>query len=368
MGVTLALSTLCENPGRRTGLSTFFPEFVGAARRIYPDVAWLVFAGRDTPWSDDDPGVAVCRDFSSNEHPLRRLAADHLRVAPEARRRGAAALVTVGFMPLRSAGLPVAMQVFAFGDRAATDPIRRAYRNWALSRGLRDASLVIANSAWTRSRLGPAGAAALVSPEGLQHARFRPDGPRGLAGLPPRYLLWASNFYPYKRADRALAAYATLSEERRAQFPLVLAGGEWGEGRSRAQAKARSLGIERDVRFLGWVEDADLPALCRGAQAYVLSTALESFGRGALETMACGCPGVLQDLPVLREVAGEAALYVDYDDVPAAGASLEAICSDGALRSRLAEAGLARAGTFSFERLARERVGALLERLGRGAS
>ena len=366
MGVTLALSTLCENPGRRTGLSTFFPEFVGAARRIYPDVGWLVFAGRRAPWSDGDPGVVVCRDFSSNEHPVRRLAADHLRVASEARRRGAAALFTVGFTPLRSAGLPVAMQVFAFADPSATDPLRRTYRSWAVSRGLRSASLVIANSEWTRAQLGPRGAAALVSPEGLQHERFRPDGPKGLAGLPPRYLLWASNFYPYKRAERALAAYAGLSADRRGEYPLVLAGGDWGGGRARAQAEARRHGIEGNVRFLGWIDDGDLPALFRGARAHVLSTALESFGRSVLEAMACGCPSVLQDLPVLREVAGDAALYADFADAGAAARALEAACADDALRGRLSEAGLARAASFSFERLARERVGGLLGRLGKG--
>jgi glycosyltransferase involved in cell wall biosynthesis len=367
MGVTLALSTLCENPDRRTGLSTFFPEFVAAARRLRPDVTWLVFAGKEAPWAGDDPGVEVCRAFPSNEHPLGRIAADHLRVAPEARRRGAAALLTVGFLPLRSAGLPVAMQVVAFDDPRAAGGLRRAYRRWALGRGLQGAALVIANSWWTRSRLGPSAAPVLVSPEGLQRDRFRPDGPKGLAGLPPRYLLWASNFYPYKRAELALAAYAGLAAERRAQFPLLLAGGDWGGGRARAEAAARRLGLERDVRFLGWVEDAELPALYRGAQAYVLSTAQESFGRGALEAMACGCPAVLQDLPVLREVAGDAALYVDYGGMSGAASALEAICADAALRFRLSAAGIERARGFSFERLARERVGAILERVGRAA-
>src|SRR5690606_3667785 len=42
--LTLALTTLCENPRRRTGLSTLWPEWVRAARRLYPHVHWLVFA------------------------------------------------------------------------------------------------------------------------------------------------------------------------------------------------------------------------------------------------------------------------------------------------------------------------------------
>lgn len=363
MRVTLALSTLCENPGRRTGLSTLFPELVAHARRAHPEVSWIVFAGRDAPWPGGDPGVELCRDFPSNEHPVLRLVADHLRVAPEARRRGAAMLLTVGFFPLRCAGLPVAMHVVAVDNPRQGDRMRAAYRRWAVARGLRRAALVIANSSWTRSRLGPVAAPVIVSPEGLRHDLFKPEGPRGAPGAPPRYILWASNLYGYKRIELALAAYAGLAPERRSELPLVVAGGDWAEGRARAEAAARRLGIARDVRFLGWVEDRDLPSLYRGAHAHVLSTSRESFGRSVLEAMACGCPSVIQDLQVLREVAGESAVYVDYADAPLASGALERVCADGALRKSLSESGVERSMRFSFERLARERVGAVLERL-----
>jgi len=364
MRVKLALSTLCENPGRRTGLSTLFPEFVAHARRLYPEVSWLVFAGRGAPWPGGDPAVELCRDFPSNERPLRRLLADHLRVAPEARLRGAAALLTVGFFPMRPAGLPVAMHVLAVGQPQNADPIRSAYRRWAVARGLDRAALVIANSAWTRSRLGPGRAPVIVSPEGLRHDVFGPGGARGAPGAPPRYLLWVSNLYPYKRIELALAAYARLSPQRRSEFPLVVAGGDWAGGRGRAEAAARRLGIGGDVRFLGWVDDAVLAPLYRGAHAHILSTSQESFGRSMLEAMACGCPSVIQDLPVLREVAGECALCVDYADPSLASGAMERICADAALRAQLGAAGIERSRQFSFERLARERVGAILAALG----
>jgi len=362
--VKLAISTLCENPGRRTGLSTLFPEFVAQARRAYPEVSWIVFAGSGAPWPDGDPAVELCRSFPSNERPLRRLLADHLKVAPEARRRGAAALLTVGFFPVRSAGLPVAMHVFAVGQPQKGGAIRSAYRRWAVARGLDRAALVIANSSWTRSRLGPARAPVIVSPEGLRHDVFGPGGPRGAPGAPRKYLLWVSNLYPYKRIELALAAYARLAPERRSEFPLVVAGGDWAGGRRSAEAAAGRLGIARDVRFLGWVDDAVLAPLYRGALAHVLSTSQESFGRSVLEAMACGCPGVIQDLPVLREVAGDCALYVDFADPLLASRTLERICADGALRAQLSAAGIERSGQYSFERLARERVGAILARLG----
>jgi glycosyltransferase involved in cell wall biosynthesis len=368
MPVKLALSTLCENPGRRTGLSTLFPEFIRHARRIYPGVSWLVFVGRDAPWEVDDPGVEVCRSFVSNEHPLRRLAADHFRVATEARRRHAEALLTVGFQPLLAEGLPVAMHVLAVDAPGTGGGPRSVYRRWAIASGLERAQVVITNSAWARAQLGPASGRVLVSPEGLRHDLFRPDGPRGAPGVAGSYILWASNFYPYKRIELALAAYAGLPSETRRRLPFVVAGGDWAGARPRAEAVVMRLGISGDVHFIGWVGDALLPALYRGARAHVLSTSYETFGRSVLESMACGCPSVLQDLPVLREVAGPCARYVDFGDTAAATAALAEVATDERSRAELCSAGIARAGEFGFERLARERVGAVLAVLGKAAA
>jgi glycosyltransferase involved in cell wall biosynthesis len=364
MRVKLALSTLCENPSERTGLSTLFPELVAHSRRLFPEVGWIIFAGKEAAWPDGDPAVEVCRDFPSNERPLQRIMADHFGVANEARLRGAAALLTVGFFPLRPAGLPVAMHVLAAGRTGGG--VRHAYRRRAVARGLDRAALVIVNSAWMRSQLGPARAPVIVSPEGVRHDLFRPDGPSGARGLSGRYLLWASNLYPYKRFELALSAYAGLAPKLRSEFPLVVVGGDWEGGRARAEAEAARLGIQGDVRFLGWVADGDLPALYRGAQAHLLSTAQETFGRSVLEAMACGCPNVLQDLPVLREVAGESALYVDFAEPAAATRLLEQACAGSGGRAQLIAAGLARSRMFSFERLARERVGAVLSAIGAG--
>jgi glycosyltransferase involved in cell wall biosynthesis len=363
MGLKLALSTLCENPARRTGLSTLFPEFIVQARRLYPEVSWLVFAGKKDPWNPADPGVELCTDFPSNEAPARRLVADHFHVAPEARRRGASALLTVGFHPLRDAGLPIAMHVFAVHGFRGGGGMRHAYRRRAVARGLERAALVITNSEWTRSQLGLCAAPVIVSPEGIRHDIFRPDGPRGMRGIDGDYLLWASNLYPYKRFELILGAYALLGPAVRAKFPLVVVGGDWNGGLDRARSEAVRLGVADHVRFMGWVRDEDLPGLYRGARAHVLSSSEETFGRSVLEAMACGCANVVQDLPVFREVAGGTALYADFADAAGAARILAQACAGAAGIDQLREAGLARSAMFSYERLARERVSGLLGRI-----
>ena len=373
MPVTLALSILCENPLRRTGLTTLFHEFVRQALVLHPEVRWIVFAGPAQPWEISDPRVAVVRDFPANDRRLARLWADHFQVAPAARARGAAALLTVGFAPLRPAGLPVVMHLFSLHHRRPGGGWGARYRRWAVARGRQRARLVIVNSRWTAEQwdhgAGAVAAKVLVSHEGVDHARFRPEGADDaavratLGGLPREYVLWASNFYGYKRAPLAIAAYARLDAGLRARFPLVLVGGDWAGGRAAAEAAARAAGVEGDVRFLGWVGDAVLPPLFRGARVHVLATAEETFGRSVAEAMACGCPCVVQDLPVLREVAEEAAVYVEFADERAAGAALERVCTDDVYAERLRIAGLRRARAFSFEQLARERMAAILEAL-----
>ncbi len=360
VSVTLALSTLCENPRRRTGLTTFFQDFVAAARTEFPEVRWLVFAGPEAPWNEGDEGVEITRNFPANDRRLARLWADHFQVGPAARARGADALVTVGFVPIRTAGLPVMMHVFSLHHLRTGGGVGAWYRRAAVARGLRRAALVVTNSQWTAAHLGEAPARVLVSPEGIDHTRFTPLGAGGALNLPVEYLLWASNFYAYKRVELALAAYARLVPDLRARFPLVLIGGDWTGGRERAEAAARELGVAADTRFLGWVDDGELPAIFRGARAQVLSTAEETFGRSVAEAMACGCPCVVQDLPVLREVAGEAAMFCDYADTAAAALALEKICTDDAWATRLRAEGPARVARFSYTQLARERVGAIL--------
>ena len=363
----LALSILCENPQRRTGLTTLFHEFVAQALRQDAEVRWLVFAGKEQPWDVVDPRVMVVRDFPANDRRAARLWADHFLVGPAARARGAAALLTVGFVPARAAGLPVVMHLFSLHHLRGGIGPGAVYRRWAVGRGLRSAALVIVNSQWTRSQLGAVRAPVLVSHEGLQHDRFRPEpavdeaAVRSRVGLPREYVLWASNFYAYKRAPLAIAAYARLAPEVRTRFPLVLVGGDWSGGRAAAEAAARAAGVECDVRFLGWVDDATLPAIYRGARAHVLATSEETFGRSVAEAMACGCPCVLQDLPVLREVAGDAAVWTDFSDVATAAAALARVCADDVHTECLRQAGLQRARAFGFGQLACERMTAIRE-------
>jgi glycosyltransferase involved in cell wall biosynthesis len=110
----------------------------------------------------------------------------------------------------------------------------------------------------------------------------------------------------------------------------------------------------------------DLVALYNLADLFVFPSLYEGFGLPPLEAMACGLPVVASTAPALREVLDGAALLVHPLDVTALADAIGVALADEPLRSRLREAGLARATLFSWERTARETAAVYREAAGQG--
>src|SRR5207244_1385557 len=121
-------------------------------------------------------------------------------------------------------------------------------------------------------------------------------------------------------------------------------------------------GLEGDVARLGYLPDAELASLYRGARALAYPSLLEGFGFPPLEAMAAGVPVLCGDIPVLREVAGDAALFADPTDEAALSVALRDIAKDADLRARLIERGRERAAAFGWRRAA-ERTLAVYRRV-----
>jgi glycosyltransferase involved in cell wall biosynthesis len=179
----------------------------------------------------------------------------------------------------------------------------------------------------------------VVTPHGVDPA-FTP-GPRP----PNSYLLLVGSVEPRKNPLAAADAAAELG------MRLVVAGPERDAGLARELAS-------RGADLRGYVKDEELVELYRGAAALLLPTRYEGFGLPALEAMATGTPVVASPDAALRELAGDAAVFVEPEQL--AGGVLEAL----ARRDELVAAGLARAAQFSWEATARRTIAVYREVLG----
>jgi glycosyltransferase involved in cell wall biosynthesis len=158
--------------------------------------------------------------------------------------------------------------------------------------------LLFANSRYTADdvvrTLGVTEDRVVVAYPGI-HARYLEDGPR--AERPAPYLLTTATSEPRKNLKNLLAAFALL-RARRPELELLVV----GEKHEKPPGGAR---------FLGYVAAKDLPALYRGAEAFVFPSLFEGFGIPVVEAMASGIPTVVSTHNSLDEASGDAAIRVD---------------------------------------------------------
>jgi glycosyltransferase involved in cell wall biosynthesis len=107
------------------------------------------------------------------------------------------------------------------------------------------------------------------------------------------------------------------------------------------------------VHTPGFVEFEDMPALYSLARALVFPSRYESFGIPIVEAMACGCPVITATTSACPEVAGDAAILVDPDDVEGLASAMYQVSLDDDLAERLRRRGLRRAEGFSWAESAR---------------
>ncbi len=215
-------------------------------------------------------------------------------------------------------------------------PLYARWQRSVLPAVARRALRVVTVSEFSRRELQELlGVDAVVVPGGVD-GRFVP----GVASVRSRpYVLTVASRTARKNLGALEVAARRLAGEG---IELVAAGGDRPQFRDGASSSS--------VRFLGHVDDADLPGLYGGALAFVLPSLHEGFGLTALEAMACGTPVVAARAGALPETCGDAARYADPRDPEGIADAVEAAIGD----ERLREAGPRRAATFTWERTVAE--------------
>jgi glycosyltransferase involved in cell wall biosynthesis len=170
-------------------------------------------------------------------------------------------------------------------------------------------------------------------------------------------LLHVGSTIPRKRIDILLDVFAAVKAERK-DARLIRVGGPFT---AEQRVRARELGILDAVVVLPFVDRATLAAVYRRAALTLLPSEREGFGLPLVESLASGTPMVATDIPVLRELGGDAVSYCPLEDIVQWAIAILALLAE---RDRLPErwrlrraAGVARASDFSWSHYAARLVG-----------
>ncbi|MBN1920029.1 MAG: glycosyltransferase family 4 protein [Anaerolineae bacterium] len=183
--------------------------------------------------------------------------------------------------------------------------------------------------------------------------RVRLQARYGIGARP--YILTVGTLQPRKNYIRLMQACDPLCAS--GELELVIAGKPAWLAEPILEAAAQ----RPTTRLLGFVADADLPALYRQATAFAFPSLYEGFGLPVIEAMACGTPVVGSAVSSIPEVVGDAGLLVDPLDVDGWRTALQRVCEDSALRAELRSRGLSHARQFSWARAAAQWLALIAE-------
>jgi glycosyltransferase involved in cell wall biosynthesis len=306
-------------------------------------------------------------------HPASRVIWEHLQLAGEIRRRGLQLLhAPMNILPLR---LPCP-GIITLHDLAFLRfpdffrPTRRAYQRWFTPRSARHAALIIAVSEQTRRDAiellqVPEERIRVIYP--VLPERFSLPCPaeaiqafRQHHQLPEQIILFLATLEPRKNLTRLLDAYRLLKRETDLPHTLVLAGAKGWFTQSLEQ-QIQALGIEREVRLVGYVPEEEKTLWYHVADLFVYPSLYEGFGMPVAEALACGVPVVTSNASSLPELVGDdaafgeqAALMVDPNDTEALAHAMQQGVRNNTLRQQLRLRGLARAQRFAPGPIARQ--------------
>lgn len=174
--------------------------------------------------------------------------------------------------------------------------------------------------------------------------------------LPKSFALYVGDVTPNKNLPRIISSIGE------SEYSLVLVGkalvsehfdkqNPWNKDLVTVKKMTQQY---ENVKLLGFVPDEDLPAIYKLSTALVMPSLYEGFGLPVLEAMLCGTPVITSDRGSLREVAGEAAYYVDPESVESIKAGIRKIFVDDTLRESLIAKGKIQSKKFSWKEAAEE--------------
>jgi glycosyltransferase involved in cell wall biosynthesis len=313
------LVDLLAYTGERGGTETYVREITMRLPANLPDTEFVAVANR--------AGGARVREFFPGEVRVARFvgadrvtwaAAEVFALELFARRTKSTVIWNpANFGPVtRGVARVTTVHDLIYHVRGGALPTRlvRSATAWLMSRAALSADTVITGSQAAKraivTQIGVSEDRIRVIPHGTNDPLAVKDASSTLdrLGLPVgrQVVLSTGNRLPHKNFEGLLRAIRHIPEAHR---PVTVIPG--GRGDDPLRALVTEFDLERDVLLPGWVSVDELEALYAQADLYVCPSLMEGFGLPVVDAMRRGCVVLANDIEVLREVGGDAALYAD---------------------------------------------------------
>ena len=344
------------------GAGRYGLELLGALKRVEPQTRVVAFVGRDAslrlfsqPWSTEIEWVRLPVRITNRTHLLAQMLAlpalaaqrsldilhSPANIGPPAAPRVARVVTLLDLIWLHEREAWDASRAGRAMATLSRSSARRADRVIAISNAARDDLVANLGLDPLCIDVTPLGVNAPTTAEPEREAELQ----RRLALDGAQVVLCVAQKRPYKNLAALVRAAAQLEER-----PLVVLVGAPTPHEEELRRLAAELGVQEQVRFVGWLSEADLEAVYRLAACFVLPSLIEGFGLPVLEAMARDVPVACSNRTAMAEVAGDAALLFDPADQQAVTESIRRLLRDRELASSLVQRGRERVRVFTWER------------------
>jgi glycosyltransferase involved in cell wall biosynthesis len=168
-------------------------------------------------------------------------------------------------------------------------------------------------------------------------------------------VLYVGRSDPYKNLPLLIEAIAEARQK--APFPIQLRIlGPPDPRYPEAGQRVKELGLEAAISWAGYQTSSSLVKAYQDADVVVLPSRYEGFGLPVVEAMACGAPMLCSDIPVLKEIGGQAAFYTPLDNGPELANGILRVLTDSELRLNMIQRGFEQARLFAWTAAARQTI------------
>jgi alpha-1,3-rhamnosyl/mannosyltransferase len=169
--------------------------------------------------------------------------------------------------------------------------------------------------------------------------------------LPKNFFFHIGTIQPRKNLTKLIAAHQQLPHDYARQFPLVIAG-RFGWGGTEILSLIRQGIDEKRCYWVDYVNDFEKRCLLQAATALTFTSLYEGFGLPITEAFASGTPVITSNCTSMPEIAGDAAVLVDPNNISEITSAMVKLIEQRDLRENLITAGNERVLEYNWEKVA----------------